>query len=204
MANRGALPQVDESKVYSCQSTVVTAVTEPLRAWDVRHFVRDIRSGALRVRQLPRVLFTALYNRIAGPLGKNELGKVVGTTKKTPSASLHLRPGELVQVRRRRDVESTLDTRGKNRGLGFGELEMSRHCGATYPVLARVDRMILEDSGKMRKIDNTVLLQGTGCSGLSFRGCARHSHPLWREIWLERVSETKAPTGNGSLPPHTA
>jgi hypothetical protein len=56
--------------------------------------------------------------------------------------------------------------------------------------------MILEDSGKMRKIENTVLLQGSACEGLAFRGCARHSHPMWREAWLERVNLTIAGDAN--------
>jgi hypothetical protein len=73
----------------------------------------------------------------------------------------------------------------------FGNEETSRHCGKTYAVLARIDRMILEDSGKMRAINNTVLLRGTACSGLCFGGCARAGYPMWREAWLER-------TGKGS------
>jgi hypothetical protein len=186
-ASDGSAPTIDESKVYRCQSTALHEATKPLKSWDIRHYLRDLRSGALRASELPKVGFIVVYNRIAGWLGRHEFGKIVGTAKKTPSVALHLRSGELVRVRRKGEVESTLDQRGKNRGLGFGETEMARHFGETFPVLGRVDRMIMEDSGKMRKIDNTVLLQGSACSGLSFRGCARHSHPMWREAWLERV-----------------
>ena len=49
--------------------------------------------------------------------------------------------------------------------------------------------MILEDSGKMRAINNTVLLRGTECSGLCFGGCARGGYPMWREAWLARVDQ---------------
>jgi hypothetical protein len=178
---------IDESKTYRCQSTELNNATEPLKNWDLRHYVRDVRSGALHPSKLPRVLFIALYNRVTGPLGWPQLGKVVGTAKKTPAVALGLHCGELVRLRRRREIEATLDERGNNRGLNFGELEVSRHCGAEYPVLRRIDRMILEHSGKMKKIDNTVLLRGTECSGLSFRGCARNCHPMFREAWLERV-----------------
>jgi hypothetical protein len=184
---RVALPIIDESKVYRCQSTTVDNVAKPLKSWDLRHYVNDIRTGSLRPTDLFQVLFLVVYNRIAGTFGKEGWGKVAGKAKKTPIGSLDLRPGELVRVKRKGDVELTLDQRGRNRGLNFGDMEISRHCGVAYRVLSRVDRIILEDTGKMRKIENTVILQGTGCSGLNFRGCARHSFPLWREIWLERI-----------------
>jgi hypothetical protein len=183
------LPPVDETKVYSCQSTALNDATQRLRKWDLRPYVRDLTSGARTPRELAKIMFVVGYNIVADKLGRPWYGRVAGTAKKTPSVSLGLCPGELVKVRRKEDVTVTLDTRGKNRGLGFGDAEMSRHCGASYPVLARIERLILEDSGKMRKIDNTVLLKGTECSGLGLRGCARHDHPMWREAWLER-SET--------------
>jgi hypothetical protein len=183
-----AFPEIDESKVYRCQATVIQEVTEPLRSFDLRHYFRDVRSGALRVSDLFEVMFTVVYNRITGPLGWHNFGHIVGSLKKTPAVTLDLRPGELVTIRRKDEIVATLDSQGKNRGLGFGGKEMAQHCGATVPVLGRIDRMILEDSGKMRKINNTVLLQGTACSGLSFRGCARNGHPMWREAWLERAT----------------
>jgi hypothetical protein len=182
-----ALPAIDESKVYRCQSTVVVNATEPLKSWDLRHYVRDVRSGALRVADMFHVFYTTLYNRIAGTMHWHEYGKVVGPAKKTPTVALGLRPGELVQIKRKSEIVPTLDKNGKNRGLGFGGAEMTPHCGGKFRVLGRIDRMILEETGKMRKIDNTVLLQGTACTGLSFKGCARYSHPMWREVWLERL-----------------
>lgn len=180
-------PPIDEAKVYSCQSTALFDATEPLRMWDARHYARDIRSGAVKPWQLPKVLFTTLYNKVARTMGRRDWGMVAGTTAKTPKVVLALYPGERVRVKAKDEIEATLDERGKNRGLSFGDTETSRHCGHVYPVLARIDRMILEDTGKMRGINDTVLLQGASCSGLCFRGCARNGHPMWREAWLERV-----------------
>jgi hypothetical protein len=182
---------IDETKIYECQSTALHAATEHLRIWDVRHYVRDFRSGALPAPELARVVFGVLYRTVAGVFGFRDVGKVVGTAKKTPSVKLGLCPGELVRIKRKEEVALTLDEHGKNRGLGFGEAEISRHCGQSFRVLGPIDRMILEDSGKMRKIDSTVLLQGTACSGVTFRGCARNSHPMWREAWLERAGPEK-------------
>jgi hypothetical protein len=189
---------IDEQKIYHCQSTAVLKATSLLRIWDLRHYARDLRNGALRARDLPIVFFTTLYNRVSGPLGRNAFGMIVGALKRTPAVKLDLRPGELVRIRLKSELETTLDSKGRNRGLGFGGPEMARHCGRTYPVLGTVDRMILEDSGKMRKIENTVLLEGMGCTGLYFNGCARNSHPMWRDAWLERVGSNQGlPETNG-------
>jgi len=193
LAKRGPqnTPPVDPSATYACQATAIPAATEPLRIWDLRHYARDVRSGALRKRELPRVLFMAAYNKLAHAMGKSDYGMILGKQTKTPAMALDLKPGELVRIRSRAQVAETLDATGKNRGLYFGNEEASRHCGKTYSVLARIDRMILEDSGKMRAINNTVLLRGTECSGQCFRGCARGGYPMWREAWLERVERVE-------------
>jgi hypothetical protein len=191
-----ARPPVDPEAVYRCQATALPEATEPLRIWDVRHFVRDLRSRAVRPRHLPKILFMAVYNNVARRLHRPDFGMLLGTQAKTPAVALALRPGELVRIKTKAEVEQTLDAAGKNRGMYFGNEETSRHCGKTYPVLARIDRMILEDSGKMRAINNTVLLRGTTCSGLCFGGCARGGYPMWREAWLERVDERAPASAN--------
>ena len=191
LANKpaAALPAIDASKTYTCQATALAQATEGLRMWDVRHYVRDLRSGALRPKQLVKALFTTVYNKVSRSRGGRDFGMLVGTQQKTPAVSLGLRPGERVRIKAKPQVIETLDANGKNRGMYFGNEEASRHCGSTFPVLTSIDRMILEDSGKMRAISNTVLLQGTACSGLCFQGCARNGHPMWREVWLERTGE---------------
>ena len=186
---------IDPDKTYSCQATALAQATEPLRMWDVRHYVRDLRSRALRPRELAKALFTTVYNKVSRARGGRDFGMLVGNEQKTPAASLGLVPGERVRIKDKEQVVKTLDANGKNRGMYFGNEEASRHCGSTFPVLTSIDRMILEDSGKMRAITNTVLLQGTACSGLCFQGCARNGHPMWREVWLERTGESPATSG---------
>ncbi len=184
-----ARPPVVPEAVYACQATALPAATTPLRIWDPRHYLRDFRSRALRPHQLPKVLFMAVYNKLARTLGHADFGMLIGSQAKTPAIALGLKPGELVRVKTKAEIRQTLDAVGKNRGLYFGNEETSRHCGKTYRVLTRIDRMILEDSGKMRAINNTVLLRGAECSGLCFGGCARGGYPMWREAWLERIDE---------------
>jgi len=186
-------PPIDPSITYSCQATAIPSATEPLRIWDFRHYVRDLKSGAVRKRDMPRVLFMAAYNKLAHAMGRSDYGMILGKQTKTPALALDLKPGELVRIKTRAEVAETLDAAGKNRGLYFGNEEAARHCGKTYSVLTRIDRMILEDCGKMRGINNTVLLRGTECSGQCFRGCARGGYPMWREAWLERVESKEKP-----------
>lgn len=183
------LPPPDPDKTYSCQATSLASATQPLRIWDVRHYVRDLRSKALQPKDLGKALFTTVYNKVSRARGGRDYGMLVGTQTKTPSGSLGLVPGDLVRIKTKRQVEATLDASGKNRGMYFGNEEASRHCGNAFRVLTPITRMILEDSGKMRAIKSTVLLQGTACSGLCFHGCSRHGHPMWREVWLERADQ---------------
>jgi len=182
-----APPAFDPDKTYSCQATALARATKPLRKLDPRHYLRDVRSGALETKDLAKAVFMAVFNKLSRARGGRDFGMLVGSQKKTPSISLGLRTGELVRIKRKEQVIETLDANGKNRGMYFGNEEASRHCGNTFTVLSRIDRMILEDSGKMRAINNTVLLQNTACSGLCFHACARNGHPMWREAWLERV-----------------
>jgi hypothetical protein len=190
---------VDETKTYSCQSTTVLGATEPLKVWDFRQYVRDLRSGALKPLELAGVLGLIAYNKVASKLHKPEFGAVLGTGTKTPSVSLGLRRGEAVRVKSREEIVATLDARGRNRGLYFA-YDMERHCGRSLKVIAPVDRMILETTGKMKKMSNTVLLKGGECTGLCNRGCARKGHPLWREAWLERIGGAGAADGSSASP----
>jgi hypothetical protein len=46
---------------------------------------------------------------------------------------------------------------------------------------------MLEGSGELRKLQNTVLLEGVMCDGIF--GCDRSCFQFWREAWLRRVPD---------------
>jgi hypothetical protein len=92
----------------------------------------------------------------------------------------------MVEVKSREEIAATLDYAGRNRGLEFTQ-EMEKYCGGKMKVLRRVDKMIIEKTGKMRQIANTVLLEGANCDGRAHGGCPRNCYCLFREIWLRRV-----------------
>lgn len=187
---------IDEAKTYWCQSTTVLQASELISGWDLRQYLRDLRSGAFRLVDVLFVLFLEIHNKISEKFGGREFGAVYGELTKTPVVKLGLKPGDTVRVKSRHEIVQTLDNFGRNRGLGFA-LDMERHCARTLPVITPVNRMILETTGKMKAISNTVLLHGAACTGLCNRTCARNSHPLWREAWLERVESTPSNRSGG-------
>jgi hypothetical protein len=50
-----------------------------------------------------------------------------------------------------------------------------------------VERIMLESSGQLRQVENTVLLEGVMCRDLY--DCDRSCFHFWREAWLRRMPE---------------
>jgi hypothetical protein len=200
----------DGSEVrYRCQATDLLLASKPLPWWDVRQYVRDIRSGNARVLEVLRsMLFrvfvksvhitayrlqVGLYNWIQSWRGGTPYPYLAGTLDKTPRETLDLQPGELVQVKSYSEVLATLNHRNRNQGLLF-DAEMVPYCGTVRRVLARVDHIIDERSGRMLTFTkDCLILAGAVCRAkYSDRRlcCPRSIYPYWREIWLKRAEET--------------
>lgn len=179
------LPTMKGDKFY-CQATELFNCATRLPWWDVRQYVRDFRARKMTVGEWTGMMTLLVRNKLRRAVGLKECGMVKGPLSKTPRISLGLRPGELVRVKSREEIEATLDTTGRNRGLGFAP-EMVHFCNGTYRVLRRMDHIILEWSGEMHQITDTVVLDGVTCNGMSRRCCPRNCHHLWREAWLQRL-----------------
>lgn len=84
----------------------------------------------------------------------------------TPTATLHLQAGELVQVRSRDETMRTLSSDLRNSGLGFDvEMATSSESG-DFHVLRRIERIINEKTGRMITLPNPCLvLDGVVCGG---------------------------------------
>ena len=91
-------------------------------------------------RQLPKAPLIAGGRPYPFVSGKLEKGKA-------PTAKLDLRPGDLVRVKSKEEIEATLDHTNHNRGLSF-DGEMVRYCGRTARVRARVNRLVDEHTGR--------------------------------------------------------
>jgi len=179
-----------KDKIFSCQSTnLIRATSAPL--WDMQQHIWEINSRARGTPLAKRldliyVLLSSLDFKVRQFSGARKRVMLCGSLKRTPTVSLNLQPGELVEVKKGEEILATLDPQGRNRGLAFTR-EMLKYCGRRYRVLKRIDKKIDELTGRMRKIANTVILEGVTCDGKAHAGCQRTCYCLWREIWLKRA-----------------
>jgi hypothetical protein len=195
-------PGPDGEERFSCQATeLLRAAPTCLPFRDLRQYVTDVRTGNTGVLGMVRAFLVGAFNRFQKASRRVlprwlwikdglKWGFVKGTAQgKTPTATLDLQPGELVRIRPKEEILRTLNNDLLNRGMGFEE-EMSRYCGQTARVQARVERCIDEKTGRMLTMKNPcIVLEGVICAGAYNVNCPREFVPFWREIWLERVVE---------------
>lgn len=184
---------------YRCQATELLAASSPLTGRS--HYLNDLRTRNVPLSKALRALPFALVNRFqrasqrlpswlriaGGRRFPSVRGRVVGDDW-PDSQLLDLQPGDLVEVRSREEIEATLDTSQKNRGLWFDE-EMLAYCGHRGKVRHRVERLIDEKTGRMLKIKrDLVVVEGmVGCTGVYHSLCPRSVIAMWREAWLRKV-----------------
>jgi hypothetical protein len=111
---------------------------------------------------------------------------------------LHLRVGDLVEVRTEQEIFATLDDQGAVDGLPFMP-EMLEYCGKRFRVEKRADKAcntitVMES----RRIYDAVHLEGLRCDGSAHGGCQAQCFLYWKEAWLIRVKTGK---GNSSQTP---
>jgi hypothetical protein len=193
-------------EIYSCQATELRKFTSELAWWDLRQYIRDLRSGnlssglagisrteralemALGCLQLLRAPIIEVFNRVQKRRRSVQYPSIEGWAEKTPISVLNLQPGELVQVRSKNEILATLDRKNRNRGLLF-DSEMLRYCGGIYRVLRRVYRIIDEKTGKMLEMKYPcIILEGVACQSDYHRFCPRAIYHYWRENWLLRAN----------------
>lgn len=111
-----------------------------------------------------------------------------GTNKSTPVESLNLKAGDCVVVKPMESITKTLNESAHNRGLWFSP-DMRLLCGRKQRVEKKIEKIIVDGTGEMRQLRNTVFLEGSycGCPHAAFGGCPRREYVYWREIWLRRV-----------------
>jgi hypothetical protein len=176
---------------YFCQATELLRASKPLPWWDFRQYLRDILTRNVSLAKFARGCWFAAYaiarRKLRAPRTFPFIG---GRLTTTPTERLDLQPGELVQVKSRKEIYATLDEGSKNRGLYY-DIEMWKFSGGIYRVLRRVEKIVNEKNGHMIRLPNgCVILDGVFCSGERSTHrlfCQRSIFPYWREIWLKRV-----------------
>ena len=179
------LPTMKGDRFY-CQSTELAAASGDLAPGRLRHFLHDMRIGEMSLARFAHLAWRALLNRGSRLVIGRPFYEVSGEQKKTSSAGLDLRTGELVEVKSFAEIQATLDSQGRNRGLSF-EPEMALHCGRRYRVAMPLRTIVVESTGKAVQLSDTVILEGLVCNGICAVNCPRANYFYWRDIWLKRV-----------------
>jgi hypothetical protein len=170
---------------YFCQASEILKATGEMSRWDrLAQCIREVRVGncsALDMAQrLGRWLFWRTRRLLLGEYAR-------GSCKTTPVQSVNLQPGEWVEVRPMEAINATLNRAGYNRGLNFPP-DLRLLCGQHQRVERRIEKIIVDGTGEMRQLRNTVYLDGSHCGCIyALGGCPRGEFSYWREIWLQRV-----------------
>jgi len=170
---------------YFCQASELLRATKRLTRWErYTKWISEIRVGNCGPLEMAQRISIFLFWKIRRSL----LGHYgYGKSKSTPTETLDLQPGELIEVKPMRDISQTLDEKASNRGLWFSP-NMRLACGKEQRVERRIEKLIVDGTGEMRQMRNTVFLEGSfcGCAHIAFGGCCRCEYVYWREIWLRR------------------
>jgi hypothetical protein len=174
-------------KIYYCQASELSKATHSLSRWErLGRYLSGLRAGNFNALQMARSIGIWLLWRIRSMLPS---AYPRGSSRPVPPEGLNLQPGEWVQVKSIQSIVETLDERGYNRGLYFSP-DMRLWCGRRCRVRGRLDRIIVDGTGQMRQLRDTVSLENStcGCSYMGFGrdGCSRSEITYWREIWLRR------------------
>jgi hypothetical protein len=98
-----------------------------------------------------------------------------------------LKPGDLVRVRSREEIQATLNSWKELKGCAFLEY-MWQYCDTTQQVLKPLERFLDERDYKVKKCKGVILLEGVYCNGTPVFGrCDRSCLLFWREEWLEKI-----------------
>jgi hypothetical protein len=193
-------PDLQSTDTYRCQATELVAASHPItRRERFANYLDELRFRNVGPWRFLRVLARAVSRKLARQLGRHGSFPLRSLGKPGAYPPLNLRPGELVRVKTQAEILQALDSSGRYRGLTF-DWEMLPHCGKTYRVKERVERIVNERTGEMIHIaSDCIILDGVSCSGDWSQGrwfCPRAVYPYWREAWLARVDDNSS----GSVP----
>jgi hypothetical protein len=176
---------VDGEPRYVCQMTEIIRASTPMSHRDPRHYWRDLVTGNVRLAPLLAVLGVRVFNGLNWRLGGSPWPVLTPLeSDSSPHEEFGLQPGQLVRVKSKHAIESTLNRNRRTRGLEFGN-DMLFCAGGSHRVAARVDRIVDERTGELLEFKTpSILLEGAHANGGTVL-TPQNEFFFWREIWLE-------------------
>ena len=96
--------------------------------------------------------------------------------------------GDLVRIRSREEINSTLDPFKELKGCAFLP-DMYQYCGTQQRVMKSMQHFMDERDYRLKKVRGVVLLENVICTGApTFGVCDRCCFFFWREEWLEKFA----------------
>lgn len=202
--------QVDGKTVYRCQATELPRASEPVRRRELWQYLADVRSGNVGAGTVVKGLSIEVFNawqrfsarrlpRWLRLFGGRSYPFLQGTGDGSRLPVTGIKPGDLVEVRPKKEIMATLDRNNMNRWMLF-DVEMLPYCGRRFRVARRVGRIIDEATGEMIKLSDCLVLDGVVCQGRYHRFCQRAVTPYWREGWLRKVEDADENPGAAENP----
>lgn len=171
---------------YLCQFTELHAASKPMSAWSLGKEWRPLIAGNVTLATWLVGLGTRLFNVVQGLRGGSAFPPMPKRGGAPVAEPERLAVGDEVVVRELYEIAGTLNEKNKHRGLWFDQ-DQIKHCGASYRVLSRVDRIIDDAHGQMIPMKTPcILLDGVDYSGEVLNFNAQHDLFFWREHWLRK------------------
>jgi hypothetical protein len=162
-----------------CQLYDLAGIAKPL------HIGESIYQRRKRVKRIIKRRLRYVQNVFSEITGREK--ELLRTSTEASTKILNLKPGELVRIKSRDEIQNTLNRWNALKGCAFME-EMWQYCGTTHRVFKRVNQFLDERTYLVRKCKGIVLLEGVICHGTKdFGPCDRSCFLFWREEWLEKI-----------------
>ena len=174
---------------FVCQATQYREATTQLGFNSLSHYGRDLVGGNLRLGTIVVEIAVRGFNEVQKRL-KRPCWPVLQPldSDSSPHQDLHLRPGQLVRVRSKREIESTLNRQFKNRGLSLSG-DLLAYSGGSYRVAASITKVIHEGTGELLSLKYpSILLEDVHALGGPLL-IPQNEYFFWREIWLEPLDD---------------
>jgi hypothetical protein len=189
---------------YRCQATEQLRASSHLSGFDPRQYLTDLRSRNVAWRTVLAGLAVLVFNRYQVVSRRFLPARLrirdgtsypfyqgTGDGKRTPAVDLL--PGDTVEIRSKPEIMATLNpVTSNNAGLWF-DPEMVPVCGQRARIERKVEQIIDESTGRMRKLRDCYVLEDVVCTGFFRKFCQRAVPMYWRSAWLRRVETTDQP-----------